>query len=296
MSKFKDNLICSLIRFSAIFSLAGLHKFARFLANIMLLIPNKTTFVTQRNIDVCFPQMSPDEKEQLVENSLFHTACIAVEMGPMWLWPSQRVNSLVKSVHNEHLIEQALEQGKGIIILAPHIGNWELLNIYLSQKLSLTVMYKPHELEKLDEMIRLARERSGSETAPANHRGVAKVRKVLKQGGATGILPDQVPATEGAVLVPFFGVPAQTMTLLPALAGKTGAVVIPAMAKRLEHSEGFEIHFLDVDSDIYSEDVEIAATAMNKAVEACVHIAPEQYQWEYRRFRRGGFEGQPVYA
>jgi KDO2-lipid IV(A) lauroyltransferase len=157
-------------------------------------------------------------------------------------------------------------------------------------------MYKPHELEKLDEMIRLARERSGSETAPASHRGVAKVRKVLKNGGATGILPDQVPATEGAVMVPFFGIPAQTMTLLPALAGKTGAVVIPAMAKRLPNSEGFDIHFLEVDNDIYSEDVDIAATAMNKAVETCIHIAPEQYQWEYRRFRRGGFEGQPVYA
>jgi len=295
MSQFKDTAICSMIRLSSIFDLSGLHRFARILAKIMTTLPNKGYFVTQRNIDVCFPNLAESERQALAKESIYQTACTMLEMGPMWLWPSARVTSLVKKVHNEHLLDNAIAEGKGVIILAPHIGNWELLNIYLATKMVMTAMYKPRGLKGLDELIRKARERGGGDTAPANHRGVAKVRKVLKNGGATGILPDQVPDTEGYVMADFFGIPARTMTLLPALANKTGSAVIPSVAKRLPNGEGFEIFFLDIDQTIYADDEKMAVDAMNRAVEACVEIAPSQYQWEYRRFRKGGPEGKGVY-
>jgi KDO2-lipid IV(A) lauroyltransferase len=291
----KDVAICSFIKFCSKFELSRLHTFARLMAKIMTMVPNKSYFVTQRNIQACFPSMQSDEQRALAKESIYQTACTMVEMGPMWLWPSERVTSLVKKVHNEHLLDNAIAEGRGVIILAPHIGNWELLNIYLATKMVMTAMYKPRGLDGLDELIRNARERAGGDTAPANHRGVAKVRKVLKNGGATGILPDQVPDTEGYIMADFFGIPARTMTLLPALANKTGAAVIPSVARRLPNGEGFEIHFLDIDQAIYSEDEQTAVDAMNRAVEACVNVAPAQYQWEYRRFRKTGDTGQNIY-
>jgi KDO2-lipid IV(A) lauroyltransferase len=112
----------------------------------------------------------------------------------------------------------------------------------------------------------------------------------------TGILPDQQPRKDGGVFVPFFGIQAFTMTLLPKLALKTQATVIFAHAQRRSDGAGFDIVFSPADSAIYHADPVISATAMNKSVERCVMAAPSQYQWEYKRFRsRPDDDPAPLY-
>ena len=98
-----------------------------------------------------------------------------------------------------------------------------------------------------------------------------------------GILPDQEPVTGGA-FSPFFDHAAYSMKLLPQLVKQTGARVICAYAERLENAAGFSLHFVEVDPDIYDNDLAIAIEAMNRSVERCVRALPEQYQWEYKRF------------
>jgi Kdo2-lipid IVA lauroyltransferase/acyltransferase len=295
MIQIKDFLSCTLLRFCAIFSLPSLYRVATLISHGLMFIPNSTRRVTDINIGLCYPSLSAEEKRQWVRNSLKATACVAVEMGPLWLWPPVKLIQHIRRVEGKSLFDEAIASGRGVIVLAPHFGNWEMLNVFISQHHTLYAMYKPHPYPKLDALIRQSRERVGTITAPANQRGVATVRKALKTGGMTGILPDQVPATDGAVLAPFFGVPAQSMRLLPSLANKSGAVVIAGVAQRLEDGH-FAIHFLPVSEDIYSDDMALATRAMNAAVEACVAIDPAQYQWEYKRFKGGGGHMGDPYA
>jgi len=244
----------------------------------------KMTFQTRRNISRCFPGMDEDARDALVHESLQQTGCSLCEMGMAWLWPARRTLKKIRHIHNAELLESALSQGKGVILIAPHLGNWEVLNLWLSAHYTFTAMYKPPRLKLMDDLIKRMRARLGTRMAPADTRGVRMVMKALRRGEMVGILPDQEPEASGGIHVPFFGNSALTMKLLPQLAAQTGAVVVCGYAERLPHAQGFDLHFRMADTEINSKDLQQAATAMNRSVEACVRELPAQYQWEYRRF------------
>ncbi len=124
----------------------------------------------------------------------------------------------------------------------------------------------------------------GGQLAPTSARGVMMVYKTLRKGGVTGILPDQEPDDENsAQYVEFFGQPAYTMTLIHNLAQKSGCRLIMTTAIRVKG--GFELHFFEPDADIYTDDTAVALRAMNKSIEHTVAMAPNQYQWDYKRFK-----------
>lgn len=245
---------------------------------------SKMTRQTRRNVAACFPELDAQAREQLVGNSLEQTGCSLAEMGMAWLWHPERTLKKIRQIHHEEVLESALAEGKGVILIAPHLGNWEVLNLYLSNRYAFTAMYKPPRLKLMDDLIKRMRARLGSRMAPADTRGVRMVMKALKRGEMVGILPDQEPEASGGIHVPFFGIQALSMKLLPQLAAQTGARVVCAYAERLPNAEGFDLHFQAGESDINSRDLRVAAAAMNRSVEACVRALPAQYQWEYRRF------------
>lgn len=247
---------------------------------------SKPMRVTRKNIDLCFPELSQSEREALVISSIVETGKVALEMGMAWMWSPERMLSKVRKVHNEEIVTDALNQGKGVIIIAPHLGNWEILGLYVGKQFPLTAMYRPPRLAALDKLIRDRRERIGATLAPANVKGVRMAIKALRAGQVLGILPDQEAEKGSGVFAPFFGTDAYTMKLLPQLAAQTGAIVVSGYARRLEDGSGFEIHFSRADDVVNSKDVEVSAAAMNAEVERCVREIPEQYQWEYKRFER----------
>ena len=239
--------------------------------------------ITRINTDLCFPELSQDEKEQLIQASLKETGKSICEMGMSWLWSPKRTLKKVVTIDNESLIVDALANEKGVILIAPHLGNWEVLNLYLSNKYEFTAMYRPPKLKLLDDLVKKMRARLGTRMAPADASGVRIVMKALKRGEMVGILPDQEPST-GGDFAPFFGHPAYSMKLLPQLVRQTGAKVVCGYAERLPNAAGFHIHFIEPDEALYSKDLEVALAGMNASVEKCVRALPEQYQWEYKRF------------
>jgi Kdo2-lipid IVA lauroyltransferase/acyltransferase len=121
--------------------------------------------------------------------------------------------------------------------------------------------------------------------APTNRKGVMMLFKALQSGTIVGILPDQVPAREAGIeIAPFFDQPALTMTLVHGLVQRTGCAVCSCYAERVEG--GFKIVVLEADAALYSEDQPTSVAGLNASVAACVRLAPAQYQWEYKRFRR----------
>ena len=184
--------------------------------------------------------------------------------------------------------------GRGVVVLAPHLGNWEVLGLHLGMLGQVVSLYEPVKLEMLSNLIVRARQRSGALLVPTTKRGLASLVKSVKAGHIAGILPDQVP-TKGASgeNVEFMGNLCSTGTLSSNIIRRTGALAVFGFAQRI--SGGFQIRYLPASDKIYSEDISESLTALNTGVEKCISYCPEQYQWEYKRFRTHPRELSQVY-
>lgn len=238
------------------------------------------------NVSLCFPDMPPDEQHRLVRSRMKHLGMLALEFCYVWHRPVDKVLASIVSVDGDDCVRQALAEGRSVILLAPHIGNWEALGVYLADQFPVTNMYQPPDNSALEDMIVTARKRNGSKLVPTNMAGVKALLKALKKGELVGVLPDQVPPLESGEFAPFFNIPALTITLCFNLIQRTNAAVVVAYAKRSESSGQFELYFRPAHEDIYSADQQTSLAALNREVEQCALLMPEQYQWEYKRFKK----------
>lgn len=208
----------------------------------------------------------------------------AVEVARIWSGRPESALQLVREVRGADLLEQALANGKGVIIAAPHLGCWELLSYWLAQRTPLAIVYRPPRNPDMEPLLIKARGATKVEQVRAEGAGVRSLYRRLSAGGVVGILPDQQPKQGEGEFAPFFGIEALTMVLVPRLAERTGATVLFAFAERLPRGEGFRIHLQPASKEIADSDLRVACTAMNRSVESCVRIAPLQYQWHYKRY------------
>jgi len=283
MSDFVARLVIALLQLSAALPCGVRAALAQLGGTLLWLTASRSRKTTETNLALCFPQMPVAARRALAQQSLIETVRLGLEMGPAWLWPADAALGLIDHVEGRELMETAKSAGRGIVILAPHIGNWELLGLWLGRHYQAIHLYQPPKSPLLDQLIQSARSRSGAQVVPTDKRGIAILLKALKNGGVTGILPDQEPDESGGAFAPFFGVNALTATLAANLARKTNAVVLAAYVKRT--TNGYTLVIKATDDAVVSDDEVIAATAVNRAVENCVRAAPAQYQWEYKRFK-----------
>ena len=239
--------------------------------------------VTLKNLSLCMPELANDERRALAQQSLRDKGKTLMEMGKVWVGNAQKILSKVVSIDDQAGLEQLKQSDKGLIIIAPHLGNWELLNLYMSQYFTLNVLYAPPKIPELDLLIQNARVRTGAKVFATDRKGVLALFQGLCNGEGVGILPDQEPPAGAGTYAPFFGVEAHTMNLVSKLAQKTRPNVIFAFAKRV--GDGFEIVVRPAEAALYSENMLESVSALNRGVEALVREAPSQYQWEYKRFR-----------
>lgn len=279
-----ERLVILVFRLLALLPLPLSHAIGKLLGLLFFLLPNAHRAISARNIGLCFPQLSPWQRLNLLRRSLEETGKTIMEVPLIWCGSAQRVMGLVKRKSGEEAVREAMGSGQGMIAVSPHIGCWEMSGLYLSNHYDITSMYRPPRYDSLAALMRNGRERLGAHLVPTDASGIKLLMQALKQGKMIGVLPDQDPRDTGGVFAPFFGIPANTMTLLPKFAQKSGAAVIYAFAERLSWGRGFHLHFIPAPG-VNERDMELSATAVNAAVEACIHIAPAQYQWSYKRFR-----------
>ena len=258
--------------------------FGGLVGEISYRLNSRGTQVARTNIGLCFPALSGSERQQLLQKSMHEWGKTAFEMPVVWRHSDAWLEKRILRQKNPELMETLLQQDKGIIVIAPHLGNWEVIGLHLAPKRQLTCLYQPPRQAELESIIISARCRNGAKLAPTNRRGVMTLVKALRNGEMTGILPDQEPKMSGGIFAPFFGVSALTMTLLQNLLKSTGACAVVAAARRVPG--GFEMVYQQPDANIYSDDTLEATAALNRSVEGIVKEFPEQYQWEYKRFKK----------
>lgn len=242
--------------------------------------------VASVNIALCFPELSAEQQQQLVKKTLIENSKTLLEIPRIFKRGGDYALSLVTSTTGIERYHQAVMDGKGIILIAPHLGNWELVVHYLNQFSPMTAMFAPPKQAFLNDIMRAGRQSSGATLVPADSSGVRAQLKHLKQGGVVGILPDQNPKHGHAgVFAPFMGNDAYTMLLINSLAQRTQATILMSFAERLADGSGYRLHILPAPEGIGDKDTLIAATALNQGVEQCLRLAPAQYQWTYKRFK-----------
>ena len=183
-----------------------------------------------------------------------------------------------------------------MLAIVPHLGTWEMMNAWINQFGSPTILYKPTKNETMDEFILEGRQRLNATLVPTDASGVKAIFKTLKSGGFSIILPDHVPQPSGGVIVPFFGIETLSSTLAPKLASKTKCALVGLSCLRNDNN-GFDIYCTKLDDpDLYARDMNVATKALNDAMEQMIRVCPSNYMWSYRRFKHLPNLGNPYKA
>ena len=208
-----------------------------------------------------------------------------------WLWLSTRARPISRWARWEgaELLDAALAQGRGAVLLTPHLGVFEVCAQAYAERYGashpVTVLYRPARQAWLRELEETARARPGLGTAPAALAGVRQMIRALRRGETVGLLPDQVPPHGMGVWAPFFGRDAYTMTLAARLIQQTGCAWLLLWCERLPSAQGYVVR-VQAPAGPLPEGEQAAAEAINREMERLILQCPQQYLWGYHRYKR----------
>ncbi|GAA4790412.1 lauroyl acyltransferase [Lysobacter hankyongensis] len=241
--------------------------------------------VAGRNLELAYPDMPAAEREALQRAILRTTARQTLETLRLWTRPHAENLRMIREAQGVALFDAAIAAGRGVIVAAPHYGNWELLNQWLAAHTELAILYRPPDSALGEAFLRRVRADGDDRVVQirAEAAGIRQLFKRLRDGGVTGILPDQQPKKGDGEFADFFGRPAYTMTLLPRLAERSGAAVLFAYCERIGDL-AFALRIEPAPAEIASDDTMVATAALNAAVERIARRDPAQYQWTYKRY------------
>lgn len=291
--RLRGQLAVLLLRLLALLPLGLNRRLGALIGWLAWILRTESRQISDTNVAICLPELSPALQRDMVRQSMIETGKSASEIVYLWLHPENAL-ALIRNIDGDQPLRDTLTSGRPVVVLAPHLGCWELVNYWLSREFDMHAMFKPSKFKQLNELVNKSRSHFKSSMHPTTTRGVAALVRALKSGPVvTGILPDQMPDIRGGEIAPFFGRPAWTGTLACKLLQQSGARAFMVFAKRLPGTNGYELVIRDPDPAIYDTDLGSALAAMNRSIEALIREAPEQYIWNYQRFRRKKIQGLP---
>ncbi len=278
-------ILRGILRTLALLPLPVAHGLGAMVGQLVAWLPTELRRVTDTNLALCFPEMPSAQRRRLTTASLREMGKQLLETGIVWYCGEKRLQRLVVNPDSLDRIASHWPAGRGLLLAGPHLGNWELVSLYVNRRFRVHNLYRPPRQRDLEPLLVEVRERTGARSLPATPNGIRTLYRALKEGGLVGILPDQEPKDSGH-FAPFFAMQAKTMTLLCQMASRTGAPVLFTFMERLPWGRGFRLHVVPAPAGIDDPDAAVATAALNKGVEQCVRMAPHQYQWSYKRFRQ----------
>ncbi len=263
-------------------SLHAQYRLGKWLAWLLRNTGNQLSRQTRESIRVCFADETPTERERLYRESMRQTCYAMTELGAIWGWPPERV---LAQITQQDICAEFGQSTRGRIVLAPHLGSWETLAVWLGRTCQAMMLYKRMRNRSLDAYISTARARSGGTLVPTKKHGLRKLMIELREGGSLMILPDQRPAKNKArIESTFWGFPAPTTTLVQNLCAKIDCDVFLATVYRSDPPGEFGLRILPLSHARLAGDETESAAYLNQQIELLARDYVEQYQWGYRRF------------
>jgi len=248
---------------------------------------NQISRQTRQNIDLCFAELGKSEQQQLYRESIRQTCYTMTELATVWCGP---VDKILASITSKDICDEFKHSTRGRIILAPHLGSWETLAVWLGDNCNAMMMYKRRKDKKLDGFIKAARARSGGSLVSTQKRGLRKLLVGIKKGASLMILPDQKPARNKIrIESKFFGASAPTTSLVQNLCSKIDCDVFLATVYRSSPPGEFGLSIQPLDRERLIADEIDSVQYMNDQIEQLARQHLEQYQWGYRRFATSAY-------
>ena len=259
---------------------------------LLLRLLRSRRHIAQRNLELCFPELSAQQRSRLLRDSFANLGMGLFEFIRAW-WggiDSAREHTEIEGLHH---LKAALVEGKGVILLSGHFVTLEICGRLLCDHAPVAGMYRPHGQAVLEWAVRRGRLRYAPAMFPRD--ALRPAIKHLKDGGILWFAPDQETRRGDSVFVPFFGRPAWSLTSPHQLARLSGAKVIAFHHRRTDDGRGYRLRLTPAMSNFPSKDGTTDTARVMAEIEAMVRDAPEQYLWIHRRFKRQP-DGKDVYA
>lgn len=263
-----------------------LMRLGKMVGRVLGVVEKNRISITRHNLELCFPEFSPIERSRLMRET-FESAGIALfETAISWWWPNHRLKKIIRVNGLEHL-QQA--KNKSVILLGMHFTPLDIGIAALSLHHSYGVMYRPHRNPVFNYVQFYGRSRFKHKppflSTPFPRQNLRTMIRLLRNGTPVWYAPDQDYGPDHSVFVPFFGVPAATITTTARLAHLVDALVIPHTIKRLPQYQGYEITLHPPLQDFPSGEDTADAIRINNIIETQVKQNPGQYLWAHRRFK-----------
>lgn len=254
------------------------------------LLPGRRLVVT-RNLEVCFPELTPATRRALARRTFENVAISVAEIAIAWF--SRRLPP-VRIEGRDHL-EAALAKGNGVILFSGHFTTLELTAQFVKPITPrFAIMFRTRSSPLLDAIQARGRQRTAH--VSFNNADSRAMLRALRDNAVVWYAPDQAHSAAGSELLPFFGEPAMTNTATTRLARLSGAEVVPFQFRRLDDGSGYLVSFESPVSELPSDDATADTLRLTSILERFVRTCPEQYLWTHRRFRGRGPALPNVYA
>lgn len=253
------------------------------LGKLLFKVLRRRRVVTEKNLDACFPELSPQQRQQLMQRSFAACGRGVIEASLAW-WASPQRLARMTEVEGFTHIQKALAQGRGVIVITPHLTTLEMAARVLALHQPCVAVQRQQKNLVFDRLVQARRLEYVD--GLVLHEDIRGMLRALRAGKVLCILPDQDMGRHRSVFAPFFGLPAATITGIARLAKLSQAPVVPGFC--YAHAQGgtrYTLSFSPVLQDYPSGNAEQDATAMNAALEAGIRRQPEQYIWSHRRFK-----------
>ena len=276
-----STLIVWLFNLMAHLPLKVLHRIGVLLGWVSYLLSGKYAARLRENLENYNADCNPSDLQKILHTSVGEAGKGIAELPWVWRRPLPEVLSKIRHCYGREYFDDARHGDKGLILLTPHLGCFEIMGLYIAAQMPITCMYSAPKRAWLDVIIRNGRQRAQMKLARADIGGVRILLKALKRGETIGLLPDQVPLHGDGEWADFFGRPAYTMSLASRLLEASGARILLCFAERRPLGEGYDIHFVP-----FKFDTSISITKqINSALETIICSCPAQYLWSYNRYK-----------
>ena len=274
----------------SLISLKNIHFLGELMGFLLSILPNSARNNTKINLKLCFPNSSDQEIKVLTRKSLKETSRSLLESGKSWItFPKTGVSNIIQ-VEGMKLVSESLVQDRGAILFTSHLGNIEVLISFLAENFKCTIPYTPAKIDAVDELMKRARLLMGAEMVKADSGGVKSALKALNRGEVIIMASDQVPKKKSGIISNFFGTPALSVSLVSSLATRTDSPCHSVSCIRLKKGKGYKVIFSERIEKLNTLGLPEGVNLMNTELEECIMKAPEQYAWEYKRFKHSNFK------
>ena len=261
----------------------------KYLGLLIMKIAKKSKRIAQINLALCFPELSKELREELLQKSFINIGIAIFETG-MGFWSSTKQIEPLVNLINYDEVDKIQATGRGVLVLGGHFTTLEIVGRVCAMKHQFSVMYRPNKIGIIDFFLKKVLSKYYHRAIPRHN--LRTMINTLKEGGAVWYSPDVNADRKASVFAPFFGTQAATVKAVTRFVELTGCAVVPLSHYRRDDNTGYDVILsspLELSSTHdYVED----ATRINKILEEAVRKKPEQYLWQYMRFKTRP-EGEP---